>query len=447
MQKISYIIKRSHPDFHVYDSMSLHARETYNVFLSLTRSYFFHRSKQEHSCEIYTIPTSYGIDVTRDMTNAYSATVMHKYYMTMRKNGTFPVDLSFGAKLVGQVLRNVEKSWKSYFALRKTPGCVPKLPGYRKDRYTVTFNSQMLSKKALKKNRIQPMPKSTTQGFKLPEHVSPDSVLSARLIPRIVNDVYELEVMYNPVPEKLYTGKGVTAGIDPGLNYLYTIAFDDFSDGVLVSGKKLKHLNQMSNYEVDSHRSRVSCHDVSSVTRKEARLWEKRRRRLCHEYTTINNRVVDMLKMKGVSKVVIGWNEGIKQNSKMGRKRNREFVSLPLKRIIDNLVFKLERTGMEVIFVEESYTSKASFVDNDDLPVFNPDAVEKHSFSGTRKFRGLYVTGNKCRIHADLNGAFNIIRKHVPEFTSLRDPQERDAVVYPVSRLEKFLDVPQILSN
>lgn len=43
MQKISYIITRSHPDFHVYDCMSLHARETYNVFLALTRSYFFHR--------------------------------------------------------------------------------------------------------------------------------------------------------------------------------------------------------------------------------------------------------------------------------------------------------------------------------------------------------------------------------------------------------------------
>ena len=203
----------------------------------------------------------------------------------------------------------------------------------------------------------------------------------------------------------------------------------------------------MSNYEVDSHRSRVSCHNVSGVTRKEARLWEKRRRRLYHEYTTINNRVVELLKMKGVSKVVIGWNEGIKQNSKMGRKRNREFVSLPLKRIIDNLVFKLERTGMEVIFVEESYTSKSSFVDHDNLPVFNPDAVTKHSFSGTHKLRGLYVTKNKCRIHADLNGAFNIIRKHVPEFTSLRELQERDAVVYPVSRLEKFLDVPHILSN
>lgn len=56
---------------------------------------------------------------------------------------------------------------------------------------------------------------------------------------------------------------------------------------------------------------------------------------------------------------------------------------------------------MEVIFVEESYTSKSSFVDNDNLPVFNPDAVTKHSFSGTHKLRGLYVTKNKCRIHAD----------------------------------------------
>lgn len=97
--------------------------------------------------------------------------------------------------------------------------------------------------------------------------------------------------------------------------------------------------------------------------------------------------------------------------------------------------YKLRERGICVILVEESYTSKASFIDNDALPVFVKDVNVKHTFSGRRKHRGLYVTKHGCRINADLNGAFNIIRKHVPGFSSCANPTVRDAVVYPVRTL------------
>lgn len=122
----------------------------------------------------------------------------------------------------------------------------------------------------------------------------------------------------------------------------------------------------------------------------------------------------------------------------MGRCNNREFVSLPHKRIVDNLAYKLESLGINVILVEESYTSKASFIDNDALPVFSEDMKEKHVFSGKRKHRGLYVTKHGQRINADLNAAYNIIRKHVPGFGSCADPVVKDAVVYPVHTLQGF---------
>ncbi|MCP4111104.1 MAG: hypothetical protein GY749_37190 [Desulfobacteraceae bacterium] len=75
----------------------------------------------------------------------------------------------------------------------------------------------------------------------------------------------------------------------------------------------------------------------------------------------------------------------------------------------------LEAHGIEVVMANESYTGKASFTDNDVLPEkYEPDA--KHTFSGRRVKRGLYKSGNGMLVNADLNGAFNIIRKVVPEF-------------------------------
>lgn len=69
--------------------------------------------------------------------------------------------------------------------------------------------------------------------------------------------------------------------------------------------------------------------------------------------------------------------------------------------------------GIEVIVTEESYTSKASFLDNDHIPTYGVDD-EKANFSGKRIHRGLYETKNKILINADVNGASNTIRKAMP---------------------------------
>lgn len=442
MRKISYIIDRRDPNFDIYDTMSDNSRKMYNTLLSLNRAYYFHRSKSKRNPSIYTIPDELGIDVRKDVKNPYSATTSQARVKEMKKKGIFDIDSSFGTKLVQQVSRTLERSWKSYFALRKK-GISANIPGYVKDRHAVDFNIQMLSKKALREGYIQPMSKSTTHGFKLPYHIPYSRVKSARLIPRIDKKIYELEIIYKEeTPEVSVTGN-LTAGIDIGINNLYTIAFSDFSEGVIVSGKKLKHLNQKINYHTDKHRSKTSKHGITEATLKEKVWWEKRRRRLYNEYTTLNNRTVEELQRRSVSTVVIGWNEGIKTRSRMGKRNNREFVFLPLRRIADNLKYKLEQVGISVIFVEESYTSKSSFCDGDDLPVYAKGEKVTAVFSGKRKHRGLYITRNGGRINADLNAAFNIIRKHVPEFTSLCDLVERDAVVYPVSRLGLVRDVPR----
>jgi putative transposase len=94
---------------------------------------------------------------------------------------------------------------------------------------------------------------------------------------------------------------------------------------------------------------------------------------------------------------------------------NQQFVQLPHARFIEMLRYKGELAGIIVKVQEESYTSKASFLDLDPLPVYDPKREEKPAFSGKREKRGLYRAKNGRRIQADINGSYNIGRKAFPD--------------------------------
>ena len=438
MRRLSYLVSSQHPDYEAFREQSEQSRTLYNMVNSIARTLYFHNSKHEHGSGIYAIAEQFTYDV-KNAKPGYSYMGLLSIAQHLIDEVFFTPSSSFGAKAIQQTIRLLAQNWTSYWGLWKAykKGAIsakPSIPGYVRDYGTVVYNNQMLGKRWLKQGIIRPMPTVIKQGFKLPGHVHPDDVSSARLIPRAGGQCFELEVLYQEKPVEQAKGT-VTAGIDIGIDNLYTIAFDDFSKGLIVSGKSLKHINQASNYYVDNYRSLLSNHGITGETKREQRWWENRRRRLYHEYTAINNKTVDALLERNVGTVIIGWNDGFKHGSNMGRCNNRKFVSLPHKKIVDNLVYKLESLGIDVILVEESYTSKASFVDGDVLPVFGGDADRKRTFSGRRRHRGLYVTKHGCRINADLNGAFNIIRKHVPGFSSVVDPTVKDAVVYPVHTL------------
>ena len=95
----------------------------------------------------------------------------------------------------------------------------------------------------------------------------------------------------------------------------------------------------------------------------------------------------------------------------MGRENNQAFVQIPHARLIDLLTYKAKLVGINVVIVEESYTSKASFLDQDPIPTYDSKRTEKPRFSGKREKRGLYRASNGRRINADINGSYNILRK------------------------------------
>ncbi|MBW4631317.1 MAG: IS200/IS605 family accessory protein TnpB-related protein [Iphinoe sp. HA4291-MV1] len=113
-----------------------------------------------------------------------------------------------------------------------------------------------------------------------------------------------------------------------------------------------------------------------------------------------------------MSNYVIGKNDTWKQESNIGKKNNQNFVQIPHDRLIHQLKYKAELVGIKVILTEESYTSKASFLDLDTIPTYRRGI--KHTFSGKRIQRGMYKSQSGMLINADVNGSYNIIRKAIP---------------------------------
>ena len=123
-----------------------------------------------------------------------------------------------------------------------------------------------------------------------------------------------------------------------------------------------------------------------------------------HKSTKI---LVDKLKQNNVSKVIIGKNDGWKDEINIGSKNNQNFVSLPHAKAIDVLKYKLELNGIQVTVREESYTSKCSLIDLEPIK-------KQNEYLGKRIKRGLFKSKNNTLLNADINGAGNILRKEIP---------------------------------
>jgi len=129
---------------------------------------------------------------------------------------------------------------------------------------------------------------------------------------------------------------------------------------------------------------------------------------------TASRRIIDLLVKEGIGTLVIGLNKGWKQEVELGRRNNQTFVQIPHTRFIQMLQYKAQLVGIEVVVREESYTSKASFLDLDAIPTYDSNAPSQPTFSGRREPRSLYRAKDGRRIHADVNGSYNILRKQFP---------------------------------
>nr|WP_275957998.1 transposase [Pseudoflavonifractor phocaeensis] len=140
-----------------------------------------------------------------------------------------------------------------------------------------------------------------------------------------------------------------------------------------------------------------------------------------------------------IDAIIIGVNQDWKQGVNMGAKNNQEFVSIPYAKFRWQLAYRAERAGIKIIEREESYTSRASFLDNDFIPTVGEPGADQVKFSGRRTKRGLYRSKDKTTINADFNGSANIGRKEIPDlFTRGVAPDFGHVLIY------KHPDMPPV---
>ena len=221
------------------------------------------------------------------------------------------------------------------------------------------------------------------------------------------NDKFICELIYEKEIEEVEKNNKV-ASIDIGLENLFTIAFNYNKKGISIKGSRLKAINQYFNKIKSKLQSLLP--NKQYVSKVINQLLYKRTEQLRNYIGYYTNKLIDILKDEKISKLVVGYNKEWKQEINIGSKNNQNFVSIPFRKILDILKYKLEDNGIEYKEQEESYTSKASYLDNDDIPTYKEE-TEEIKFSGKRIKRGIYKSKQEKIINADLNGALNILKK------------------------------------
>jgi len=335
------------------------------------------------------------------------------------------------AKVSQQVLKQLDDVWTSFFeacrAYKQAPSTFtgrPKLPKYKdkaKGRNLLVYTAQAVSKKGLKRGLIKP------SMLPIEVQAKQKDVSQVRMVPK--NGFYVVEVIYEKAIKHAEVNPEYYAGIDMGVNNLVALTANKPGfQSVLVNGRPVKSINQWYNKRKADLQKQLGH---TGTTKRMERLTNKRNRRIEHYMHTASRRIIDLLVKEGIGTLVIGKNDGWKQECNLGKRNNQNFVSIPHARLIAMLTYKAELVGIRVVVTEESYTSQASLLDLDPLPVRDPNnGGEQHTFSGKRIKRGLYRASDGRVLNADINGAGNTIRKVAPDaFSKVEGVEDGKAVL------------------
>ena len=325
------------------------------------------------------------------------------------------------AQTAQQVLRLLDKNWKSFFAAIKDwkehkdkyLGC-PKMPKYKKKdgRFVLVLTNQncKYTNGKIKFPRIFKGFEVVPEFSKLPTESADSGRIfqffqQVRFIPDGTNITMEIVYTIKETPQVQDNGK--YAGIDIGVDNLISMATNDGMFPLIINGKIPKSINQYYNKKfayLESVCKRMTGNDSSSRIRK---LTAKRNHKIDDYLHKASRIVVDKCVEQGISIIVIGKNKNWKQKSKLSKRGNQNFVQLPFARLIQMIEYKAKEYGIAVILTEESYTSGTSFLDG--------EAPTEDNYNKSRRIhRGLFKSNDGKLINADINGAFQIMRKVFP---------------------------------
>ena len=387
-----YWIRENHELYSVCDDLTFKAKNLYNAGLYQIRQSIFEREKCKDE-------------------NKPSVLSWFKLEAQFRKEKQADM-LNLPSKISSGILRMLGSTITSYYQLMKCYNDKsnlsvinePRLPNYlhkTEGRYIVEFNYQTFSKKRGDKGELILFPK----GLNLTIPTQVENPKCVRIIPRL--GAFVIEVIYE-VEEPPLKHTGIYAAVDLGVDNLASVTFSNGVQPLLVKGSKIKSINQGYNRLIAKAQSKLPTNQRTS--KHIHRLWRNREMKLQAELHKITSFLSLYFDEMFVEKVFVGKNTGWKQEIALGKKTNQTFVNIPFNTFISQLTYKCKLRGIEVVEQEESYTSKASFADQDEIPIYG-EIEEKPQFSGKRISRGLYKTKQGFLLNADVNGSYNILVK------------------------------------
>ena len=309
-----------------------------------------------------------------------------------------------------QIINLLEKNWKSFFKSakdrKKNPKKYkgrPRLPRYKKkDGYNILIiTSQQIGNKLTRYGYLK-LPKGID--LKIKTRISLEQIQQIRIVPEATcfkcEIVYDKEVVKN---ENLKEENKIS--IDLGVNNLATMFINDEAfSSCIINGRPLKSINQFYNKKLSMLKSFVGDKSSNRI-----RNFTKRRNNKVKDYMhKVSHWIIKFCEEHHIGHLIIGKNDGWKQESKLSKKVNQHFIGIPFEMLINQLIYKAEDVGIIVSLTEESYTSKIDHLAGESFG-------HKEKYLGKRVHRGLFKSSIGKVINADVNGAIGIMRKVVGE--------------------------------
>ena len=325
------------------------------------------------------------------------------------------------ANIAQQTLKDVDIMFKSFFALIKLAKQGKydfkhiKLPSYLpKNSYSNIAISQIRIKNSILtipySNAFKRKKEVNKIQIKIPKVLEDKKIKKIQIIPKFNARFFEIQYTYEIEEENLKLNTNNALAIDLGVNNLCT-CITNTGKSFIIDGRKLKSINQFFNKQNANLQSIKDKQNIKRQTKQQYLISRKRKNRIDDYINKTCRYIINYCLSYDVGTLVIGYNQSFQNKTNLGKRNNQIFTQLPFGKIREKLEYLCKRYNINYILQEESYTSKASFFDNDELPIYNVDNPQTYEFSGKRIKRGLYQTKNNYRFNADCNGALNILRK------------------------------------
>jgi putative transposase len=376
-----HLIKKNNPFFNLIDNFCFNSKNLYNAANYIVRQVFINDGKWVRY---------------QALDKALKQDMEHGDYRNMPS-----------AQAAQQTLRLLDKNWTSFFkaikAYKRNPESFsgrPKLPKYKEK---TGRNILILTNQVCKlKDGIIHFPK-TFNGFTLETKVS--NLNQVRFLPR--GHSISVEIVYEVEDVPLVADNERYYSIDIGLDNLLTVVNNFGEQPFVIDGKGLKSMNQYYNKKRAFLASIAKKINGKNTTKQIKSFTSKRNRRVEDYMHKASRLLINQAVKDNVSKIIVGLNKDFKREINIGKVNNQKFVMIPFDSLIRKIQYKAAEVGIEVILTEESYTSGTSFLDGE-LP------IRENYNKKRRKHRGLFVSNSGIKINADVNGAYQILKKVFP---------------------------------